>query len=227
MLAAKNPAWEGLIARRILLNFRADIEVARTLVPEPLEVVEQNGCAVVGVCLMRLEQLRPAGSPAALGITSENMAHRIVVRDPAGAARKDGIFVWRRDSDQPLFPGVHHAQFRVNETEHGLALEVRTEKNEANVWFGAVPARDWRGSPLFRTVAAARRFLGPCSGGPCQPLEVHGLHTAFYEDRKRFPRGSVEFDSALIIRCLPFSAAGGVEHEWGEFDELPELAAVP
>lgn len=241
------PTLEGIIARRILLNFRADVQVACKLVPEPLEVIEHNGSAVVGVCLIRLEQLRPKGMPAALGICSENMAHRIAVRYRTAAGFKEGVFIWRRDTDQALmallggrlFPGVHRrAQFRVNETEVGMAMEVRTERNEANVWFGARPALDWRGSPLFRKLDSARQFFeqGDC-GLSCslnqgklegmqlkalhwglEPLEIHGLHAAFFENRKLFPHGSIEFDCGLRMRGIP--------HEWREMEEVPELAGI-
>ncbi len=49
------PMIQGVIARRILLNFRADAEVVQRLLPAPLQVDQQNGHAIVGVCLIRLE----------------------------------------------------------------------------------------------------------------------------------------------------------------------------
>lgn len=241
------PTLEGIIARRVLLNFRADPEVARRLVPEPLEVATQNGQAAVGVCLIRLEQLRPKGLPASVGMSSENMAHRIAIRYPAGQRKKDGVFIWRRETDHALvtllggrlFPGVHRrAQFRVTEHERGLAMDVRTEDNQANVWFGAQRVAGWQSTPLFQSFDEACGFFqrGDC-GFSCSlhdeklegmqlralkwemhPLEVHGLHAAFYENRDRFPRGSVEFDCGLLML--------GVPHEWHELDEVPELAGT-
>lgn len=241
------PALEGIIARRILLNFRADPRLVARLVPEPLEVATHNGWAVVGVCLIRLEQLRPKGFPVSAGLASENMAHRVAIRFPTQQGRKDGVFIWRRDTDQGLlallggrlFPGVHHrAEFRVLDTECGLAMEVRTDRNEANVWFGARPAAGWKATALFQTMEQAQGFFqqGDC-GFSCSlhneklegmqlrvrkwemsPLEVHGLHVAFYENRGRFPRGSVEFDCALAMRGIP--------HEWHELADVPEMAGI-
>jgi len=40
----------------------------------------------------------------------------------------------------------------------------------------------------------------------------------FYENRARFPLGSVEFDPALLMR--------GLRHEWHDLGEVPELAGI-
>src|SRR5438067_2394546 len=135
------PTLEGIIARRVLLNFRADPQVVRRLVPVPLEVATQNGAAIVGICLIRLEQLRPKGLPADLGMSSENMAHRVAIRYPTDADMRDGVFIWRRETDLALamflggrlFPGVHHcAKFYVAQDAGSLEMEVHTRKREAD-----------------------------------------------------------------------------------------------
>ena len=53
---------EGVIRRRILLNFRADPSVVAPLLPAPLEVLTYDGFAIVGVCLIGMARLRPKGS---------------------------------------------------------------------------------------------------------------------------------------------------------------------
>jgi uncharacterized protein YqjF (DUF2071 family) len=241
------PVLEGTIARRVLLNFRADPDVAQRLVPKPLEVVVQNGFAMVGVCLIRLEQLRPKGFPASLGMASENMAHRIAVRYPTDNGMKEGVFIWRRETDLRLatilggrlFPGVHRqATFHVMECEGALAMYVRTRQGQADVSFDARYTTDWTATTAFRTLDEACRFFqkGDC-GFSCsqhgrklegtrlrtlkwemRPLRVGGVQAAFYENRERFPAGSIEFDSAVIM-C-------GIPHEWYELDDVPELAGA-
>src|SRR5262249_57335258 len=94
------PTLEGIIARRVLVNFRVDPDVARRLVPAPLEPIVERGACVAGICLIRLERLRPKGLPAVVGLASENMAHRIAIRYPTPAGASDGVFIWRRDTDQ-------------------------------------------------------------------------------------------------------------------------------
>ena len=58
------PVIHGVIARRMLLNFRADAKVVQRLLPDPLRVDQQQGHAIVGICLIRLENLRPNGRMA-------------------------------------------------------------------------------------------------------------------------------------------------------------------
>ena len=232
------PVLEGTIARRVLLNFRAAPAVVRKLVPETLEVVTRNGAAIVGVCLIRLERLRPKGGPALFAMASENMAHRVAIRHAKG----EGVFIWRRETDKTvmallggrLFPGVHRAaDFEAIESERFLVFDVRTEQGAADVTVCAEPVREWSPTPAFGTFAEVSEFFrqGDC-GFSCSldgdrlegmqlrtlkwqmnPLKVVKVRAAFFE---RFPPGSVEFDSALMMRGLP--------HEWHVLREVPELA---
>jgi hypothetical protein len=82
---------------------------------------------VVGICLIRLEHIRPRFVPSVLGIASENAAHRIAVSwtDDEGALH-DGVYITRRDTSSRLnhwlggrlFPGEHHqARFDVRDND--------------------------------------------------------------------------------------------------------------
>lgn len=223
------PVLEGIIRRRILLNFRADPGLVRPLVPEPLEVTEQNGHAIVGVCLIGLEQVRPKGLPAAWGLSTENMAHRVAVRYSHGGIRQDGVFIFRRDTNQrlistfggALFPGVHgHAEFEISEHPGGITFDATTSGGEADVSVKVSDRPDWIPTPAFRTLAEVSEFFrrGSCGfscakGGNLEqmelktlewnmtPLEVHSCRAPFYQSR--WP---VELDGALIMRRLA--------HEW-------------
>ena len=66
---------------------------------------------MAGICLIRLEQMRPAGLPSFCGLSSENAAHRIAVewQEPAGAWR-EGVYIPRRDTGSRL---NFHAQLGV------------------------------------------------------------------------------------------------------------------
>ena len=88
----------------------------------------------MGICLIRLEQLRPAGFPTVLGLSSENAAHRIAVEwnDGTGVPR-EGVFIPRRDTDSLLnrlaggriFPGEHHpARFSVVDVAGHIELSM-------------------------------------------------------------------------------------------------------
>ena len=73
------PKIQGLIRRRLLVNFRVDPAVIQRLLPAPFRPKLHGGYAVAGVCLIRLENIRPKHVPNAFGISSENAAHRIAV----------------------------------------------------------------------------------------------------------------------------------------------------
>ena len=79
----------GRIRRRILVNWVADPEPVARLLPAPFRPKLLRGRAVVGVCLIRLEGLRPEALPNALALSSESAAHRVAVEwdDPASDRR--------------------------------------------------------------------------------------------------------------------------------------------
>ena len=231
------PRLEGLIARRVLLNYRADPTVVERLIPAPLEVVRRNGSAVVGVCLIRIEGLRPLGVPAVFGLSSESQAHRVAIRYPTTDGPKEGVFVWRRDTNSRatqltggrLFPGVHGpARFQVLDDGRELRMRTFTANTAADIAFEARSFDAFRPTRLFNSVAEASAFFqqGEC-GLSCShagriegvrlhiadwsitPLGVDSVHASFFEDSDNFPRGSVEFDCGLLMR--------GVRHEWSEW----------
>lgn len=241
------PALEGVIRRRVLLNFRVAPEIVAPFIPGPLEVLTHGEAAIVGICLIGMEQLRPKGLPGWIGVTSENMAHRIAIRYPTRTGMSDGVFIWRRDTDQclvsllggRLFPGVNQrAAFTVEDSEKDISICVRTQDRMADVDFDATYDTQWRSQSVFPSFDDAVAFFrrGDC-GFSCSlregrldglqlktlrwemnPLNVHRFHSAFFEDRVRFPSNAVHFDCALMMRGIP--------HEWHEISDVPELAGV-
>lgn len=83
------PVITGIIKRRLLVNFRADPAVVQSLLPPPIGPNLHQGMRWWGSASSVLEQIRPAGLPGALGLSSENAAHRIAVEwaDKAGIHR--------------------------------------------------------------------------------------------------------------------------------------------
>ncbi len=238
---------KGTIARRMLLNFRAEPDIVQRLLPAPLQVELHRGQAIVGVCLIRMENLRPHGIPEALGLSSENVAHRVAIRYPSADGWRSGVFIWRRETDQRMielwggrfFPGVHHhARFDVRENENQLAMDVATTDRKGDVNFSARVSPEWQKTTSFETLAEVSDFFrkGDC-GFSCslrgdeleglqmktlqwamEPMEVQSVSCAFYSDTSRFPKGSVEFDSGVLMRGLP--------HEWHQITDVPELATA-
>ena len=130
----KIPAIKGIIRRRILLNYRVAPEVVQKILPENFRPKLFEGYSIAGICLIRLEEIRPKGMPAIAGISSENSAHRIAVEwDDADCGTREGVFVPRRDTDSRLnalaggriFPGVHHlSKFTASDQDGHISLRV-------------------------------------------------------------------------------------------------------
>src|SRR5690242_2248536 len=135
------PVLQGVIRRRILVNFRVDPTVMQAQLPTRFRPKLHEGRAVAGICLIRLEAIRPRLVPQFLGFSSENAAHRVAVRWRADG-EEEGVFVPRRDTGSAmtqlaggwLFPGEHHhAQFTVREGPDSIDLAMRSDDGEVSV----------------------------------------------------------------------------------------------
>jgi hypothetical protein len=236
------PALSGVIRRRILVNFRVDPAVMRPLLPAPFEPQLVGGWAIAGVCLIRLEQVRPRFLPAALGMHSENAAHRVAVcwTDERGE-RRQGVYVPRRDTDSlcssltggRLFPGEQqHARFTVLDEDGVIDFAMESDDGQVAIRLHGRPAEALPASSVFPSLAAASAFFeagslgysatsdGNRLDGMClctkvwqiEPLALESIHSSYFADETKFPKGSVEFDSAFIMRNIP--------HEWQSVPDL-------
>ncbi|MDX1683124.1 MAG: DUF2071 domain-containing protein [Phycisphaeraceae bacterium] len=237
----KIPSITGVIERRILVNFRIDPDVMDQALPAPFRSVTVNGHAIGGICLIRLGKVRPRMLPLPWGISSENAAHRIAVHWDDDGEMREGVYIPRRDTNSRLntwaggrvFPGVHHhATFDVEEAEPDYAVRMRSEDGGAEVFVKGSIADDLPASSTFDSLAAASQFfengsLGysatgdsdrfnglelRCAEWSVDPLDVDEVKSSYFEDRSRFPEGSVEFDCALLMRDIP--------HEWHARSDL-------
>ncbi len=237
------PRVQGVIRRRILVNFRVNPEVMQRQLPQAFRPKLLGGWAVAGICLIRLEELRPSFLPFATGLSSENAAHRVAVcwTDGEGVSR-EGVYIPRRDSNSffnhlvggRLFPGEHHrAVFRVHDGGDDIDFEMRSADGEVAVDVRGRCDRGLPASSKFSSVEAASEFFQKGSLGysetakrdqlegltlvtkswSVQPLAVTHVHSSYFSDAKRFPPGSVEFDCALLMR--------NIQHEWVAAASLP------
>ncbi len=229
------PVLKGVIRRRILVNFRADPAVVQATLPEPFRPKLHNGEAVVGICLIRLEQIRPALSPLAIGISSENAAHRIAVEWEEDGQAKEGVYIPRRDTGSPLnhlaggrlFPGEHHlASFEVHSTESEIDFKMHSHDSEVEIAVAGKISTQLPANSHFSSLAEASKFFERGNLGYSVRIESKGLdgmllktqnwhvdtldvsyvYSSYYADEKLYPKGSVTFDHALIMR--------DIEHEW-------------
>ena len=236
------PVITGVIKRRLLVNFRAPPEVAQRMLPAPFRPKLHLGHAIVGVCLIRLESLRPRGLPEMVGLSSENAAHRIAVEwiDRQGVGR-EGVFIPRRDTGSiftrvtggRLFPGEHHlARFKAAEEAGRISLEVDSMDGEVKVRIVGRETGGWPASSCFSSVQDSSAFFEAGSLGysvtreagrfdglrlstaewRVSALEVETAYSSYFSDSKLFPENAIAFDHALIMR--------DVRHEWHQEDDL-------
>lgn len=241
------PTIHGVIRRRLLVNFRGDPEVVQRLLPAPFRPALHDGAAIAGVCLIRLEQLRPRPLPAAMGLNSENAAHRVAVRwtTPDGEERQ-GVYIPRRDSSSwinylsggRLLPGEHHrATFAVVDRDGAIDLAMRSLDGEVSVHVRGRRSSDLPRTSTFSSLQAASDFFERGAHGysdkargdrldgvrlvtrrwQVDPFAVEHVQSSFFSDPALFPAGSVEFDCALLMR--------DIDHEWQGAPELPAASS--
>ena len=204
-----------------------------------------RGVGIAGICLIRLKGIRPRFSPAILGLSSENAAHRVAVEWEEDGALREGVYIPRRDTSSCLnslaggrfFPGHHHrADFRVDEAGGRYRIELESRDGETHL---AIDARVTSALPrtsVFASLQEASDFFerGSLGYSPARdvksfdglelrtrewevtPLDVTHVRSSFFGDPTRFPEGSARFDCALLMQR--------VAHEW---HARPALEARP
>lgn len=241
------PVIQGVIERRILANYRIDAAAVARVLPAPFRPKLAGGYAIGGICLIRLNHERPRHVPSALGLKSENAAHRIAVEWTQDGQTRQGVYVPRRDTDSrlnsfvggTLFPGeYHHAEFRVVEGGDDYSIEIRSTDKQTHLELRGTRVNELNADSVFGNLATASKFFEGGALGysatrkgdrfdgmelcvkewKVEPMRVTHVVSSFFDDEKRFPKGSVKFDCALLMR--------NIEHEWHARDVLLGGACV-
>jgi len=231
------PVIQGVIDRRILVNFRVDPTVLAKVLPAPFRPKLMGKMGMAGICLIRLKDIRPKHLPALMGMSSENAAHRIAVEWDADGETRQGVYILRRDTSSRMnalvggrvFPGVHSlAAFDVHEHDDHYELRIDSSDDQVHILLNARLSKEFPKSSIFESLQAASAFFEAGSVGyspgtrareydglelrsqnwKVESLDVEQVKSNFFDDAARFPEGSVQFDCALLMR--------GIEHEWHE-----------
>lgn len=231
----KVPVIQGVIDRRILVNFQVDPEVLSKLLPAPFFPKLVGGRGIAGVCLIRLKEIRPLLIPFRCGISSENAAHRIAVEWTFQGQPHEGVYIPRRDTSSRLnrlaggrlFPGLHHpSHFDVQEQGDFYSVALSSKDDQVHLEVVGRVASELPKESVFSSLEEASLFFERGSLGysatsdpgrfdglelrshnwHVEPLAVERVHSSFFSNEAIFPRGSVRFDCALLMR--------GIEHEW-------------
>jgi hypothetical protein len=233
----KIPTIIGVIDRRILINFTVDAEIIAKLIPKPFRPKIYNGKAIVGICLIRLKHIRPKTFPAFMGLSSENGAHRIAVEWDENGEIKEGVYIPRRDSSSlfnniiggRVFPGKHLlAKFDVKESNENYHVSFKSSDN-TTISIEAKKTKLFNANSIFKNIENASAFFENGSVGyspngnkfdgmllktnnwKVEPLEVKSVTSSFFDTEENFPKGSVQFDNALLMT--------NIEHEWSSVED--------
>lgn len=154
---------------------------------------------------------------------------------------QQGVFIPRRDTSSRLnhfaggrvFPGQHHlAAFSVRDDATKIDFQMKSRDGEVAIHFKGEVAQQLPPSSIFDSLSAASAFFERGSLGysarrqsnrldglrlktkswRVEALNIGEAFSSYYSDEKLFPRGSVVFDHALLMR--------NIEHEWHAAKEL-------
>jgi Uncharacterized conserved protein (COG2071) len=231
----KIPTVKGFIRRRILANYVADVDVIQNILPNGFRPKLYKHKAVVGICLIRLENIRPKFMPEFLGLSSENAAHRIAVEWNENGETMEGVYVPRRDTDSSinaaiggtLFSGEYHkAHFEIKEKSGKMSYSMLSDDAEVSINFSGEVTDNLPETSIFATNQEASDFFELGSLGyssrknstdfdgilleienwQVTPFEMRFVHSSYFEDENVFPKNSIKFDHALFME--------NIAHEW-------------
>lgn len=166
----KLPTLQGIIKRRILVNYRVEAAAIQKILPPVFRPKLHRAKAVAGICLIGLTNIRPKFAPEFIGFDSENAAHRVAVEwnDAKTGEACEGVYILRRDTSSflnaafggTIFPGEHHrASFTVETDESKINLAMRSEDGKISVELAGRIARRLPKDSIFSSLAEASDFF--------------------------------------------------------------------
>jgi hypothetical protein len=217
----------GIMARRLLVNWRITPHAAQAALPPNVRPALINGYAVAGLCLVRLEQLRPTGLPAILGLSSENVAARIGIEFDSPTGTQKSVFIFHRDTASPVnYALAHHIGFGLHNyapihvTEKKTRLQIKmkgtwqsfnvdlsdTQRHPGNSAFSSLDnAKDFfRGSEVGYSPSKIPNLYHGAKlrlhSWQLDPMIIHHAYSSFID--ALFPNAAT-LDSAFVMRNIP------------------------
>ena len=139
----------------------------------------------------------------------------------------------QQDSWWPCLPGIfQRSRFEARETDNSVSLRIIRADGGTEIAFAGHLTDTIPATSVFPTLGAAAGFFSVGATGysatysedhyhgmelhsldwEVSPLAVTEAQSCFFDDRQRFPSGTVELDCALLMR--------GIEHEWRSRPDL-------
>jgi hypothetical protein len=239
----KMSAIRGRIARRVLVNVRIRPDVLAKILPPMFKPRLVDGWAIGGICFITLDELRMPFLPAAIGLKSNNTAHRFAVYSTdENGVEHDFVYVPRRDTDSKLsilvgkhcFPAeLYEAKFDVEDHGTKIILNIASADSNADLKFAGTVTDNVATGSVFKSVEELSEFFrrGQVGYSPRtstreldgvrletdtwggSPLTIENFESSFFNDKNLFPEGSFEIDSAYLMR--------NINHYWYKENSLP------
>ena len=225
----RTPAVPNRMDRRILILYRFAPELAERVLLPGYQPRKLKGFALGGIALLRCAGVHSPLLPARI-VACENALHFVnglrVVQHRAEA----GVMVMRYDTSSRLHAWIggerrwhcrhHHARFRVVESAESIDIRCDSDDHQMHVAMKARVDRNMCRQSVFRSTDQVLHLLqnelrslgltrrdpgGLSSSRPIRtaqliPLSVERLESSVFGDARKFPSGSVEFDSAYWLR---------------------------
>ena len=162
----------GVVERRLLVNYRVELDVLDTVLTDPLRgrEVGDTGKGVGSVCITRVEDTRPGFLPESLGVTVEMATHRVYARVEDGGDHC--VYVpWRGVSSRfhalvlsSLLPtDFDSADFLTEDRDGARQVRVDWDSDVAGVVFRDTDRDTVDDDSVFYSVESASTFL--CEAG--------------------------------------------------------------
>jgi hypothetical protein len=237
----------GIMARRLLVNWRVPVDIATRVLPAGTRPKIIAGHAVAGLCWVRLQQLRPVGIPAPIGLSSENLAVRIAIEWDGGT----GALIFRRDTASRLLAFTaarsnfgHHHLGTFHAHDDGRTTRISASGfADGHTHDTAVSSIELAPNPesVFANLSAADAFFSGCSRGYSpgrtpgtfvglclhlhqwnfQQVRILSAHSSLIDS---LFQGRAVLDSAFIMRNLRHTWTPMPAMHWGT---LPSKTLIP
>ena len=225
---------EGVIDRRILVNYRIDPHYLEKILPSPFKPRLINGYGLGGICLIRFKKMRPTWLPSIVGTSSENGTHRFCVEWKENGKLYNGVYVKKRFTNsrlhefggEKIFPGkLVFSDFKVSEGKGHYSISFKSNNGEyAHV--EAYETHQFPKSSLFKTIEEAsedfrkdqigyspdgkkNQFKGVklnTDNWEVSPLCLKNCKSSLFSNPDIFPEGSAEVDHVLLMK--------NIKHSW-------------
>lgn len=225
---------EGIIDRRILVNYRIDPYYLEKILPPPFKPRLVNNYGLGGICLIHFKKMRPTWLPSLMGTSSENGTHRFCVEWKKNGTLYNGVYIKKRFTNsrlhefggEKIFPGkLAFSDFKVSEKKGYYSISFKCKDGEY-ACIEAYEADQFPTNSLFKNIEEASKDfrkdqIGYSPDGKknkfkgvklntdnwvVSPLALKRCESSLFSNPDIFPKGSVEVDHVLLMK--------NIKHNW-------------